>query len=495
VPETELKFVVDEAQRTRIARSAPLAGVRPKRGALATVYLDTPDGDLARDGLALRLRRARGRWTAGLKAAGDAAGGLHVRDEWEFPARKPEIDLAQFADTPLAKVRGAKHLHERLAPVFRVDVLRTTWDVALPGARLGVALDVGNVRAGPGIERICELEIECLEGGAPAAFDLARRLLDEVPLRPSALSKAQRGYRLLHARPAQPEKAKAAALVQGMTVAQAARRVVASGLEHLQANGEGVLESDDPEFVHQARVALRRTRSALRIFRNAIGKERARAWRRELGELGSALGAARDLDVFATRMLPPALQAHGDAGLARRLRSRASRKRSRARAAARAALRSPRFARVALELASWIHAPDPDTEHAASEPALRFAEQTVKREHPRLVERAQSIATLDAASRHRVRIEAKRLRYAVEAFASLFDARRTKRYLGLLAELQDVLGEANDAVTASGLLRELAAPPAFEAFARGWYAAHAAEPVPRLEKLVRRLQGQRPPGG
>jgi len=494
VPETELKFVVDEAQRTRIARSAPLAGVRPKRATLATVYLDTPEGDLARAGLALRLRRARGRWTAGLKAAGEAAGGLHVRDEWEFPARCPDIDLAQFAATPLAKVKGVKHLHERLAPVFQVDVVRTTWEIARPGSRLEVALDVGEVRAGPASERICELEIECLEGGAAAAFDLAHRLLEELPLRPSAVSKAQRGYRLLHARDLQPEKAQPAALASGMAVGQAARKIVASGLQHLQSNAEGILVSDDPELVHQARVALRRTRSALRVFGKAIGKERSRAWRRELGELASALGTARDLDVFVTQTLPPVLQAHGDAGLARLLRSRASRKRSKARAAARAALRSPHYARAALELARWIHALDADTEPAASEPVLRFAGQAAKKEHQRLVERVRSLATLDATSRHRVRIEAKRQRYAIEAFAPLFEARRTKHYLGLLAELQEVLGEANDAVTANALVGELGAPPAFEAFARGWYAARAAEPVSHLEKLARRLQGQRPPG-
>ena len=117
MPETELKFVVDEAQRTRIARSAPLAGVRPKRATLATVYLDTPEGDLARAGLALRLRRARGRWTAGLKAAGEAAGGLHVRDEWEFPARCPDIDLAQFAASAAPGRCVVHHLRELAADV------------------------------------------------------------------------------------------------------------------------------------------------------------------------------------------------------------------------------------------------------------------------------------------------------------------------------------------------------------------------------------------
>ena len=85
---------------------------------------------------------------------------------------------------------------------------------------------------------------------------------------------------------------------------------------------------------------MRRLRSALRIFGDVIGAERAEAWRAALGDTGRALGGARDWDVFATEALPPVLATYGDAALARQLPARASRERRKEREAARAALRA-----------------------------------------------------------------------------------------------------------------------------------------------------------
>lgn len=486
--EVELKFAVDAPSRARIAASAALAGAPPARRRVTTLYFDTPECELARAGMALRLRRVPGGWIQSLKAGRSGRGGLHERDEWEFARKTPGIDLALFARTPLADLPDAGRLHERLAPAFEVDMLRTAWELApAPGCRLEVVLDVGRVARGRHSAPIRELEIECVEGDARAAFDLAQRLLDDAALRPSATSKAQRGYRLVRRGRSGAVKARTVALDPAMAPLEAARELVGAALEQLQANEEGVLASSDAEFVHQARVALRRMRSALRIFRAAIGRERSRAWRAALGEFAAALGEARDWDVFALEEVPAALAAHGDAALARRLEERTTRRRMRARKTARAALASPSYARVILEIGRWLARVDPDPPSAAAQPLAQLAERVIRKRHKRLLVGARRIANLDAPARHAVRIDVKRLRYGVEGLASLFEPRRAARYRETLTALQDALGEANDAATAIRLLDALGAPEAFAAFARRWFAKRMRARPARLERLVRRL--------
>jgi len=490
--EVELKFAVDRTARERLAAAAPLARARPERRPLTTLYFDTADGELRSRGMALRLRREEGRWVQSLKAGASGVGGLHARDEWEFDRATPGLELALFAETPLAGVADPERLHERLAVAFAVNLVRTAWVVSpTAGNRLEVVLDEGEVRRGARAERIREVEIECLEGDARAAFDLADALLDALPMRPSLVTKAQRGYRLIDGKPLAPAKAKPVALSRAMSTLDAARAIAGAALGQLEANEEGVAASDDPEFVHQARVALRRLRSALRMFRAAAGRERSRVWRDELASVAAALGVARDWDVFALEMLPPALAAHGNAALSRRLRARAARERERHQAAARKAVASARHARAVLALSRWLSGVD--AEPLPAGPGLAdFAERSIRKAHDRLLARARHFAKLDAGGRHRLRIEAKRLRYGVDALAPVLASHHVARYHDTVAKLQDALGAANDAVTASRLLPELDPPVEFLRFARRRFAAQARASFSRAGPLLERLAAHRP---
>jgi len=494
MPEVELKFAVAERDRQRVSRSSALAGARPLRRRLLTLYLDTPEGLLWKRGMALRLRKAGAHWIQSVKGGRSGRGGLHTRDEWEFDRPDASLDLALFARTPLARVPGADRLHERLAVAFTVDVMRTAWTVSpTGGTRLEVALDVGEVRSGARTERICEIEIECLEGPVAAAFDLAARLLGEVPMRASMVTKAERGWRLVRGGAPKPRKARSVALDASAPLEHAAREIVGAALEQLQANEEGVIAGSDPEFVHQARVGLRRLRSALRMFRRTIGRKRSRAWRNELGRLSAALGVARDWDVFALESLPAALSGHADAALAERL-GRAAKERSlHARRDAALAIVAPRSARTLLAISRWLACSD-EPRAAGGEALTAFAVRALAKRHERLLARARHVARLDAAGRHRLRIEAKRLRYGVDGLASLFPAVRTERYREALAQLQDALGEANDAATAARLVAKLDAPPALIHRTRQLFAAKARGDTARIANLVRRLRLTGAPG-
>ena len=487
--EIELKFAIEPASRAQLPGSPGLAGATATRQRMASIYFDSPGHELRKQEMALRLRRSGRRWVQTLKAGRSGAGGLHARDEWEFDRPGAQLDLSLFAATPLAELDAAASLHERLRPVFEVNFVRTAWRLEPgPGFRIEVALDTGSVSSGERSEAISEVEIECLEGDPACAFELAARLIDGLALRPSAISKAGRGYRLFDGTPLAPAKAAAPRLDPAMTPLAAARAVLQAGLEQLQANEEGVLTTRDPEFVHQARVALRRMRSALRMFRDVIGRDRATQLRDDLGQAGAALGEARDWDVFATESLPAVTRAYGDAAIARSLRARAARQRGRCREAARAALRSTRYAHVILDLARWLaQADDAAPPRQDAEPVAGFAARLILKRHKRALGGARLLAGLSTEERHRVRIDAKRLRYGADGFASLFKASSVERYLAAVARLQDALGTLNDAVTALRLLGSLAPPEPFGAFAQGWFAARAQGEPTAVEARVAAL--------
>jgi len=486
--EFELKFELAPAAHAAFRRLSALGGAAPRSARLHAMYFDTPDFALRKREMALRLRRTGKSWAQCLKAGRSGAGGWHAREEWEFARPEPSLDLALFSDTPLGREPA---LDERLVEIFRVDVRRTTWQVEpSPGNRLEVALDRGEVARLGDAEAVAEVEIECLEGDPLAAFELAERLIDAAPLRPSAVTKAQRGYRLARGEPLAPARARPASLEPAMAPPVAARAVAAAALEQLQANEPGVLGHDDPEYLHQFRVALRRLRSALRTFRTALEPQFLAQAGDELRWIAALTGPARDWDVLATQTLPAMLEAHGAARSAQSVRLRVAVRRDSARAQLREALGSPRYARLVLRLARWLATPAAALQPPA-EPLADFALRIVAKRHKRLVADARKLSALTPAERHELRLDAKRLRYAVEGFAPLLRRGRVAAYLEALSEIQDDLGHANDAAVAARLLGEIALPAAFGHFARGWLAAHAHASASGIERHGARLAAAR----
>jgi inorganic triphosphatase YgiF len=482
--EIELKFELPPEAHAAFRKLPELGAAQPKRARLFALYFDTPRHDLARREMALRLRRSGRAWKQALKAGRSGAGGLHSREEWEYDRPGPSIDLSLYAATPLAGLPRAKKLHESLGEVFRVDIARTTWRVELlPGTSVEVALDRGVVRRGDATETISEVEIESLEGAPLAVFDFAERLLGRVALRPSSVTKAARGYRLASGAKAAPVKAGDVALDGAMEPVEGARATIASALAQLQANEAGVLETRDPEFVHQMRIALRRLRSALRAFRKATGPDLEARVRADLHWITQATGKARDLDVLAVGTLPAMLAAHSAGGTEALVRRLAARRRK-ARDEVRADLSSERYARLLLELAKWLATP------AIGERGTNlreFATGAMKKRHARWMQEAKGVEAMPHAQRHHVRIGAKRLRYVADGFAALYAKKSMNAYLEALSAVQDDLGRANDAAVAERLLRELAAPAPFTAFASGWLASETRSSLENIARGVKRV--------
>ena len=503
--EIELKLAIQPADVAAFRR-LPLLREKcigePKRRRVFNVYFDTPAMALHECAMALRLRKTDGRWLQTLKTAGLTTSGLHQRGEWEFSLRAPQLDLALFRETPLAALPESREMHLTLKPVFTTDFYRTTWLIEFaPGQRVEVALDQGTVRCGDHQSVICEVEIELIEGGATVVFDVALALAGQIDLQPDTLSKAERGYRLFRHEPLVPQRARTVELKRKWSAQQAMQSIVGACLCHLDANVDGALASDDLEYIHQLRVALRRLRSAIRIFRPAQAEQITA----ELKWLTTEMGGARDWDVLILQTLPALLDGYGEPQLGGELMRSAVVRQSDARTAARAALASTRACILRLSLARWVsdpgqltllpvaHVGDGDAVQGPGLQKLRgFASREIRRRQRHLLRANGALAGLSAEARHRIRIDTKKLRYAVEFFACIFDNHRVTRYAKILEDIQDLLGEANDGHVAMRLVTTLTPPERFSDFARGWFAARARSTLEVVDVRLDELRKAKP---
>lgn len=225
-------------------------------------------------------------------------------------------------------------------------------------------------------------------------------------------------------------------------------------LEHYEANRAGILAGEDPEYLHQGRVALRRLRTALGLFARVLEPHARRRLRRDLRRLLRRLGPARDWDVFMAFTLAPALAAApGNKGLEALARRSERLRRLEGERARRAAAGFP-----AAQLERGLGAL-PLLEDAARLPVRRHARDALARCARRVRRRGRGLAGLDAAGLHRLRLAVKRMRYALHYFAPLFRKRRVEPLREALESLQHALGGANDCAMAAALLRKLRAAP------------------------------------
>lgn len=409
---------------------------------LRSIYFDTPGQDLHKAGFTLRIRESEGRRIQTVKAADSGATGLFARPEWEQPVEddRPVLDVT----TPLKALLGNNY--EYLGPAFEVVVERRTWMVSWQDAAIELVLDRGEVVAGDRRTPLCEIELELKHGSTAALFSFARRIDAVVPLRLGVLNKAERGYRLLGPA-ARAVKAEPVALTADVSAMAAFHRIAGACLRQFRLN-EALIDPRDGEAVHQARVALRRLRSAFTIHKAIASDGQFDRLRGELRWLAAELGTARELDVLIARCEA------GDT------RDRLEQARQQAYRDAMTVLASPRARALMLDLSEWLARGDWLTQPAATEAreqrARSFAVSALDRFRKKVRKRGHDLADLGDATRHELRKDAKKLRYAAEFFAPLFQARRQMRrygrFLETLEKLQDELGLLNDAVSTPGLL-------------------------------------------
>ena len=271
--------------------------------------------------------------------------------------------------------------------------------------------------------------------------------------------------------------------------------IVGNCLRQLQANRAGVIRGHDTESIHQMRIGLRRLRSALRLFRKWT--KAPRAVRHELRWLNEVLGAARDSDVLYDETLPAVIAKCPSELALRKLIKSAHEIASANRTTAGLAVASARFASLMSDLAQWLEAGQRQLEHDDrrpdfSEPLRRTSRRMLIKQHRGLISQGKQLERATSETRHRIRIEARNLRYAVECFRSMYPAKATSLYLRRLATLQDALGQMNDAAVARRLLRRMGQDQpelvAAASFARRYLRASASPGKASIDRLWRRFR-------
>lgn len=417
---------------------------------LRSVYYDTSDRILSKAGITTRLRGVGHSQVQTVKTAGTRASGLFSRPEWETPVSGGGLDLAGLRATGLAPFQD-QAVTGALTPIFTTEISRRIYRLGGEGWQVELALDQGEILAGSEREAVCEVELELLEGPTSHLFALARQIAESVPARLQTLSKSDRGHDLTAGRKPMAVKSKPVSLSADTEIAEAFRLIARNCLHHLLANEPSLTLHGDAEAVHQMRVALRRLRSALKVFRPLVEGEDLARIKAEIKWLLAQLGPARDTEVFLAEIIDPVAANHPDHAGFRALHHHWADRRDHELKAALAAVKDRRFTGLLLDLGAWVESGDwcQDKDRPLlHDPLAPFARKVLDRQARRMRKAAgKNVSKLAPARLHEVRILGKQLRYAGEFFAPLYGS-KAKAFLSVLADLQDVLGEINDIAVA-----------------------------------------------
>lgn len=490
--EIELKLTLPQKSLPALRRH-PLIAEAPRDGRACTLentYFDTPELELRERRMAVRTRKAGSRWLQTVKCAAESVAGLSSRPEWEQPYANACFDFSAIDRDDVRK--RLEELQPRLVPVFTTHFRRETV-ILTPreGVKVLAMIDNGHIEAGERSQPLCELELELVEGDPTELYALALQLAETLPLTPENVSKAERGYRLFSNHALRPAKARPSRLAAEQSPVDAFRIIGFDCLALWQANESGARESDDPEFIHQLRVALRRLRSALRLFSPALPADFVARWSDGLKEAADGLGAARDLDVMLAEVLSPVAESGLADEATQRLIAMAVDRRDREKTAAREQLLAASHGRQMLALAADLHGLQSDS-LVKSANLTTFARLQLTQLRKRARKRYTAAADLHPDKLHELRVSLKRLRYAIEFLLPLLPEKATVRYANELAEIQDTLGYINDEAVARGRLKAWAGKDpelrSGAAFVAGWHAPKIARLrrsiLPALEPIL-----------
>jgi len=465
--EVELKLEVEPDDLDKVLAHPLLcsnAGKASRKQRLHSTYFDTPDHVLKQAGISLRIRRNGTQRIQTIKAAQVSSGVALTREEWEHEVDSDQPDFAVAKQTAL---KPFLKLREVIRPIFTVVVERTLHELPHGRSLIEVAADRGQVEGQARTLSFGEVELELKQGTAADLFGLALILAEAAPLRLSFKTKAERGFEAVSADKPKRIKAGSIELKRRMTSAGAFQVIGASCLKHLMANEAIVRDAPEADAVHQMRVALRRLRAAITLFKTIVEDDRRDQIKAELKGMANILGGARDLDVYIATVLEPARAWHENDAALDALLAETDERRRRSYENVQETIVSAGFVNGILETAAWIQGGDwmrDDTKATRKRrdlPVSTLAEEELRRRWKRILKRGRRLTELSPEERHQVRIEIKKLRYATEFFESLFKGKGAKKRkraaLRTLEALQETLGKLNDIAVSANMAASAAA--------------------------------------
>ena len=489
--ELELKFAVPSYQQSVLRKNIDTKTAQQQR--LSAYYFDTPNQDLAKKGIALRIRFEDSQWVQTLKTAGDGVAKrvelntvlslTGTPDTLDVSSLVPDVSLITEPTVvaQLTSIMPLDELPQALTVQYFTDVQRTSRQIKKNNSRIEIAYDIGKVGIGhlnsqkpannPGLTQsdIHEIEFELLEGDPSDLIEVAKTWCKKYKLYLSTVTKAQRGSLLLANKQfAEPVKADLAVLQLHKGISQFAflQAVVNNCLVQILPNASAIAEgSPDGNLVHQLRVGIRRLRTALKHFKFAQDYIDPN-WLMVLKQTFSLLGEYRDKEILQIKT-QPLLESvgapHVEWSTAVDIMPID-------------AVRANDFQILLLELIGFTHLPVP----ADSPKAKATVAKKLEKLFTAIAAASDKFASLDTESQHGVRKDLKSLRYVSEFAAPLFasqnngkkgkKATKLNAFLQYLEPAQDVLGEYNDNVVGHANYLEKAKTDPNALFAVGWFS-------------------------
>jgi triphosphatase len=449
--ELELRLDPDDAPRLqRLKLLTPLKSGRPRSRAVKIVWHDSAERKLAEQGLALAERRTD--WRLELLRPNS--------HPWPPGARAPVLASARTT------VELGHALPDPLFPLAALEGRESAVDLVTQQGPINMTLLTGEVRSVVGQQPINRL---WLEGGVAPVQALALALTGDLCIGVPPVSLAAEAFGVATGMTGPPRREGAPELPDGLSIADAFAHVVAHLSDIIiQLAPDAAAARLGPEPVHQMRVAVRRLRSAIKVFRRELTSPEIAEADKGLKVLAAKLAPTRDWDVFVTETATPVREAFFTEQRLTRLLAATERRRRICHEGLRQYLTSALFRRLGIELACLASgqfcAPSVEAEEPAM-PLRDFAAHMLGKRHARLAEIEDRMSALEPTELHAIRLQAKRLRYVAEIFAPMYPGKGAHRFLRRLSRLQDCLGTLNDGAVAQHLLGEL--PNGSHAFAVG----------------------------
>ena len=419
------------------------------------IYLDTFDWSLMKNKLALRYRVSNGSAMYTLKGIEFIEDGIAKRMETEVPLDRPVDVPALIRVKRVRKLVDGMIFPRKLIEQVQVRTDRRRYRVTSPeGAEIELAFDTSSfslrgLHKPRRAQKLTELEAEIRSGPETALGALASLVSSKFNYPPSSASKLEvaiERFKIVIPSKRPPEKLR---IRLDDRLDLTLRKILTYQFQRLREQLPGVHRDIDTEFVHQARVATRRMRSALRFFRDAFPESTAAYLQAELKWLGSLFGAVRDLDVFCLNLSRFERQIERFPAKKKQAFENWIEKDRRAPLKALCqALESPRYVQFERRVLQFLERPLPTRPRAplAMKTVREVAPVLLKEKFDAVIERGRAVlADPKLKQYHRLRIQMKRLRYLSEFVAPAYEG-ALDAFIERTVEIQDCLGELQDTV-------------------------------------------------
>lgn len=468
---------------------------------IADTYFDTDDWRFYHAGYALRLRTKNGRAEATLKAVERLPGALQKRREITQALDEGTFEHMFNIDGAVSeRVHLIAGTHP-IRPSVEIHTRRHTFALALDGVEIGeITLDHTIYPREDGTEpaRLQRVEIEvATETEQLNAFIEALRT--ECNLQASTIGKYELGLRIRGLENIGTRDLGSTIINETSTIGEAVYAALRRQFSAFLHHEPGTRLGEDPEELHDMRVASRRMRATMRTFAQMLPK-RAERIEKELKWIAGELGAVRDLDVQIEQFTQwQNITAEIDRDALQIVIDLLAHRRVAARKRMLTTLESRRYERLIAACTSVLLAGAPRRASAARLHVLIVAPDVIAGRYRKVSKAAKPLETSSPAKDyHRLRIRCKRLRYTLELFVDLY-GKPAQEFIQLMKALQDVLGQYQDAIVAGTHLRELTnsqgrkLPPqtifALGAIAQR-YEQQAADRRSQFPKAFRKVSGK-----